>query len=1036
MRKFLCAIFLLLIPALSGRAQFYDAGNDPASARYMQIRTDNFRIIYPVGADSLARIYAASLEMQLPRVAASSGYSSNELCSKPLPVVLRSFTGYANGMMMWAPRRMELFTVGDPYEPDAMPWVQNLTIHEQRHSTQLQFSRRGIFKAARFVAGDLSDVAWWAAYPGIAYSEGDAVAAETGLSKFGRGRSADFLEYVRVCFDSGDWRDWYRWRYGSQRLFTPDHYRAGYLLAAGARYSWDVPDFSARYYSTIFDSKLPFPFAVMQKTVRGLSGMGFKDSFQAISEGFQEVWAENDSLRAPFLTSSAVTEAGRRFTELEGAAMVDGCIFAIENGLERAARLLKISKSGEVLGAIPFASMTSALKYSGADGRLYWSEHRADIRWGLKSSSAICFMDVREGTRGTLLKGGRYYNPVPSPDGRTLAVAEYPLDGSSLLLLVDTATGTTSQSIKAPDGMQIVEPVWLDGSIFVSAITDDGFGIFNASDGFCCFLSPAAAKIKQLQAHDGRLCFVSDRNGADELYSYDGRELVRLTSLRHGGEDFLFDDSGRQLYFTELSPEGRTLRHLCTDALVSEVCNPQEIWKNPVAETLTAQESALGVSASPALESFIDSVTISEPERYRKAAHLLRLHSWAPVHFDYDAVESLSFDSFDHIGNLGAMLFLQNDLATASGVAGYSARPRADGSWEHAVDLKFDYTGLFPVIETSLLLDNNGSRDYRYLHMSGSKGVRDAIATEQGGALGFSFNTKVYVPLSFSSGGWSRGVVPQITYSISNNGFDASTVHTSYDGVFDSIRQRWTVTGVDPSTTAPVQSLNLSVRAWSMLPVAKSGVYPRLGIGAEAGIGGRPALTGIYAPSAYGYLYGYLPGIIPQHGVRLSVLAQKQLRPQDAVFGEQRANVIPRGFAAVSGSLGSALAIKFPVQAKLSADYKMAVLPLDWSGLGPIAYVRNFEAGMHLDYLALNGSGSRCKASSNTVGVLRGGDGGGLMSVGASLAVRLGNLLCVPFDTRIGVSWSYNCGPSFDDFRNSGLPLERHYAGMTFSIDY
>ena len=101
---------------------------------------------------------------------------------------------------------------------------------------------------------------------------------------------------------------------------------------------------------------------------------------------------------------------------------------------------------------------------------------------------------------------------------------------------------------------------------------------------------------------------------------------------------------------------------------------------------------------------------------------------------------------------------------------------------------------------------------------------------------------------------------------------------------------------------------------------------------------------------------------------------------------------------------------------KWTADYLMAILPLDWSGLGPVAYVKNFELGLHAD-AAFFFPGS-------------------LMSAGASLSVRLGNLLWVPFDTRIGATWSCNFGPSYDAFRAEGLPLRRHYAGFLFSIDY
>ena len=63
--------------------------------------------------------------------------------------------------------------------------------------------------------------------------EGDAVAAETALTSSGRGRSADFLEYFRVCFENGDLRDFDRWRFGSQKYYAPDYYKIGYLTVAG-----------------------------------------------------------------------------------------------------------------------------------------------------------------------------------------------------------------------------------------------------------------------------------------------------------------------------------------------------------------------------------------------------------------------------------------------------------------------------------------------------------------------------------------------------------------------------------------------------------------------------------------------------------------------------------------------------------------------------------------------------------------------------------------------------------------------------------
>ena len=54
-----CCFFLASLPA---RAQFYSAGTDPGGVRWSSVRTENYRVIYPRGVDSLARAYALSLQ--------------------------------------------------------------------------------------------------------------------------------------------------------------------------------------------------------------------------------------------------------------------------------------------------------------------------------------------------------------------------------------------------------------------------------------------------------------------------------------------------------------------------------------------------------------------------------------------------------------------------------------------------------------------------------------------------------------------------------------------------------------------------------------------------------------------------------------------------------------------------------------------------------------------------------------------------------------------------------------------------------------
>ena len=53
------------------RAQFSLTGSDPAALRWRQMETENFRLIFPEGNDSLARVYGKELEAARLKVAGS-----------------------------------------------------------------------------------------------------------------------------------------------------------------------------------------------------------------------------------------------------------------------------------------------------------------------------------------------------------------------------------------------------------------------------------------------------------------------------------------------------------------------------------------------------------------------------------------------------------------------------------------------------------------------------------------------------------------------------------------------------------------------------------------------------------------------------------------------------------------------------------------------------------------------------------------------------------------------------------------------------
>ena len=216
--KQLIFIFTFLILPVVASAQFYVTGDDPGKLRWNYIDTDSYRVIYPAESDSLAHVYARKLEKFKIPVSRTTGYVTGEGDGRLMPVVLHTYNG-SNGSVAWAPKRMDLFTLPSAHDVDPMPWSTMLAVHESRHVTQMQFGMTRAQRPFGYVFGQMWNILVSLVYPGMYFIEGDAVVAETALTRSGRGRTADFLNYYRIAFDNGDFRNWNKWLYGSQRNY-------------------------------------------------------------------------------------------------------------------------------------------------------------------------------------------------------------------------------------------------------------------------------------------------------------------------------------------------------------------------------------------------------------------------------------------------------------------------------------------------------------------------------------------------------------------------------------------------------------------------------------------------------------------------------------------------------------------------------------------------------------------------------------------------------------------------------------------------
>ena len=1023
-----------LLAGTTASAQFFQAGSDPFS-RWSEMGTEHYRIIYPRGLDSLARAYVIDLERWQPTVGVSAGLAPGSLQWGRTPVILHPWNPYSNGSVAWAPKRMDLYTHPEAYGPYPQSWMTQLTTHESRHVAQMQLSYRRPFKWVNYLVGEMWSGAVSAFYTPPVFLEGDAVVAETALTAAGRGRNADFLNYYHLAFDNGDWRNWYRWVYGSFKKAGPDYYSVGYMTVAGMRYFYDHPSFTADYFDYV--TRHPFPVAKLQHYIKNVSGQSFKQTWQGIMEGFHDIWTEEADARAPFMEMEQVTRKHAYATDYSNGSWVDNEYLAIKEGKDLAPRLVRINLDGSEDDLGPFASNTSSL--NPGVHRLFWSETVPGTRWTLDGKSIIRSLE-HSGRRRNLTTEGRLYNPQPGPGG--IATVEYPVEGGSNLVIIGEFDGKLRSRTPAPAGVELADPAWVDSTVYCLAVNDGGYSIWRLDERqWTCVLEPTPQMIENLEGENHVLDFVSDRSGVKELYRYDpasGRTW-QLTNSRYGGTDYFWHDG--VLWFNSPTPEGNAI-FKATPPEPVEV-DIREVHKYRVAEKLAEQEKALlgeipGQARNDEKRAGNDersfsrhgrpdrpSVEVSEPKPYRKALHLMKFHSWAPLYFDYDALSSMSGDFSYDTASPGVIGLFQNDLGTAWGTVGYSAHPDADkpSEWRHSGHVQFTYTGLYPVLEAGFDLYDKGTGQYGFQRRLYEDRIGYAATRKDVSGPYWNAHLTAYIPFRHSRSGLQRGWVPQVSWSISNNLFDNGTTELKMTEDFVHGGAHPSLVGFLPGANRPMQSLRGSVRGYIMLPTAESQVYPRWGIGAETGASLRPGLSKIYTPLAYGYLYGYLPGFTRTQGLRLTALAQVQL-PTGAPFGENSVQIMPRGFTSAEART---VARASDSQLRLTAEYAIPIYVGDISWFSPVAYISHFLLIPHVDWtgfeVAADGKGKKTAHTS-------------LMSAGADLTVELGNLAWVPYPCSIGVSASWLGGPYFKTLAESAEEGRKpYYVGLVFSFD-
>ena len=733
---------LALIFSVGARGQYYDWGVDPASTRWQQIRTDRFRIIYPQHFDTMARRTLLFLNAAGQDV----GYGFRR-GAMPIPVVMHTQNTTSNGIVMWAPKRIEMLTPPS-VESYSMPWLKQLSAHEQRHAVQYNNLNRHTFRALYYLLGEQGALVSLIGLP-LWVLEGDATMIETDMSTFGRGRQPSFtIGYRAKRGKIVDGRNPDRWFSGSYREHIPNHYEFGYQMAVHAynkygRVIWDeLADYSSRY---------PFLIAPNYFALKKRFGTRTRQLFSETFDSLQAYW---NTLPEVEPSTSVIETPTTSYTTYSHPQAIDSTrVVAVKSDFDRSARLVEIDlRTGEER-LISYIGSVSTRPALGSDGRLWWSEYRRSLLWGERYDSRLCWADLNSGRTHSIATNANILYPTPI-EADSLAWVEYAPEGRYSI-----ATGLRGEGkilMCKPLGEEIHGLAWDNSTnrLYYIGLDDDGMYLGEVdTEGHDRRVTRAAyVSLSDLRAKDGRLYFGSIRSGRDEAHALDLRtgEEWQLTESKFGSFDPA--PAGERLLVTTYDDRGYLIATQPIDKSISAV-----EWAKTPTELVNPPRRRIPVLNLDTVR--VDTTTLQAQseqlpsKRYRKGLHYFKFHSWAPVSLDvFEAIDNFTFDP-----QWGATIISQNLLSSVTAYATYGWR-RDRGSMIRGA---IDFRAFGPHIE--LKGQYGGAKQFVY---KSSEEVADPAQPLKAYTM---VGAKVSLPMQLSSGHHLRYLTPAIDWQYENS---------------------------------------------------------------------------------------------------------------------------------------------------------------------------------------------------------------------------------------------------------------------------
>lgn len=641
-------------------AQYYSWGTDPLSFSWRQMKTKEYRVVYPDTAQNIASRMMYYLDAVKDDI--DYGYRYPQMS---IPFVVHPSNFMSNGLVMWMPRRVEFLSTPE-INGYSMPWTKQLIAHEYRHAVQYNNLNRGVIKALSYVLGQQSSTIGLLTMP-LWMMEGDAVMSETEMSTFGRGLQPSFsLGYRAYGNVATEFKNIDKWFCGSYKDYIPDHYELGYLMSRQGynRFGRIMGDDVAE-----LTSRRPYMLVSTSWVLKRLYGSSqpklFYDTFHTLHSHWAQL-AKVDETTHPL----PVAEPKSHTTYAHPQITSDGDLIMLKEDLDKPTAFVRIDTLTGEERRIAYTGLVSTRPAISPSGRVWWTEYRQSTLFAEKVASQLCYMDLDKALPRKVRKVRNALYPTPT-DSVNVAWVEYTPDGRYTIVANDIAELEERTPIEY--GCEIHGMAWDDKSrgLYVIVTDDDGMHIARVkSDGLTPVSRSAYTTISDLRAKDGRLYYGSIASGRDELHCYDiaSHKEYRLSTSRYGSFQPMPTDDGK-VVATSYDRRGYmpVVQELTDSVRVAYAPHPPKIM-------LPASKpwGVVNLDTVRFTPAAADSVAQKHPvKRFRRLAHAFNIHSWAPASYDPYAITEESSIAF----NLGATIMSQNILSTTEGFLTWGWNP-------------------------------------------------------------------------------------------------------------------------------------------------------------------------------------------------------------------------------------------------------------------------------------------------------------------------------------------------------------------------